>query len=421
MKKLKKTKFNSMSMWRESANQNSMDMELLFAMTICVLALINGFYNAVNTIVKTFFTYNSWHIPFFFAIGGIFFARNTLKKKFLPFLLKKCRTLLVPALFVNLCYGLISNLMRSYGLVNFGKVISFDSLFLAPFMENYQFQNDLCLWLLFQLFVIEIIMKAIYRIPGLRKMKYFDLSVLIFTLIISFVCITLSKTGTKYALGTLFLGRTGFLLFFFTFGIFYERHLKQFLEKKDMAIRGCYIALILQTIVMYFSNWTSNYDVRTMGTSNLSNTFLPFFNFLTAFTFLICLSRLLSPLLKESRMLGFIGNDLHYVIYHFQFFGMLISLYALLLCGAGKAELLNKFEPTDFLKNRWYAATFVGNGFGKIPYLILPFFGPLLTAKLINKLPHRLMRFLGWCIALVLSLIVIMIVGISLREYLGTL
>lgn len=106
-----------------------MDMQLLFLQTIGMFAVVLGHYNGITNAVNTVFPYYTWHIPFFVFISGILFARKFFHKSFFDYFNHKIITLLIPALFINLCYGIISIVMRHYNLVKYGSDISLNTIF----------------------------------------------------------------------------------------------------------------------------------------------------------------------------------------------------------------------------------------------------------------------------------------------------
>ena len=140
-----------------SETKKSLNNELLFLQAIGLLGVINGHYMCIESYIHNIFNYYTWLIAFFIFLSGLFFAQKALKKALLPYFLHKSKTLLIPALFVNLCYGVISNVMRRYGFIQYGTTLSFQSLFISPFLYNNQFGCNLAQYYIFQLFLIEIL------------------------------------------------------------------------------------------------------------------------------------------------------------------------------------------------------------------------------------------------------------------------
>ena len=406
-----------MNIQKEAGLARKMDPVLLLAQTIGILAVINGHYQAAGATINSFFPYYSWHMPFFIAVSGVLFGRMAKKKSFLRYLWGKCNTLLFPALFVNFCYGLISVVMRHYKFISYGSSLSVDSLLLSPFMLNYQFRNDISLWFIFQLFIIEMIANAVYRIP-LKKQKYTDLLILIIALSLSFFSLEYRRANPHLTREKVLLLRTGFLFAFFAFGICYERYIKMLFTNRNRYLLGMGLAVGAQTLLLLLTNWDPYFNTRDMNLTRQPNSFLPFFTFLTAFFFVFCLCGLLSPLLEKSVLLKFIGSNIRYVVYHHQFAGIMIGVIALLLCASGNHGLVPEFDVEPFRTKPWYSFRLSTNGFGKLPYLFIPFFGPILTSKLINRNPNKKIRFILWCSLLGLILGFFIITGRYFQDFL---
>ncbi len=373
-----------------------MDYELLFAQTIGILSVINWHYNIINTIVKSLFPYESWVMAFFFFLSGILFGRTAYNRKPLDYIRHKCRALLLPALFINLCYGIISTVMRHYHFIEYGEKLSFSSLLISPFLWNDQFANDIPLWFVLYLFIIEAAARILYLIP-FEKQSVKDSVLLTASWILSICCIRWSLSLPTASQHMLVIRKAGFFLVFFIFGIFYEHHLRAHAEKLSNPIFGCYLAAGAQIILMTVTDWDCTYNHILMDFHTLPNSWLPYFSFLTASAFILFLARYLSPLLGKSRMLRFIGPNLRYVVYHNQFCQIMIGTAALLIYITAGGLAVPRFNPLGFQKAGHYTFELSTNGFGKLIYLIIPFFVPIFIAKSINKTDNRLVRFIKWC------------------------
>ena len=145
-------------------SHKKLDHELLFSQVIGIAAVVNGHYDCLNTFISIYFPYYSWHMPFFIFISGILFSRTGFKQSFFRLFWHKCKTLLFPALIINFFYGIISTVMRHYQFVLYGRDISLQNLFISPFLTNHQFENDVSLWFIFQLFSIELLTYGLFAL-----------------------------------------------------------------------------------------------------------------------------------------------------------------------------------------------------------------------------------------------------------------
>ena len=373
---------------------------MLFSRIIIIISIINRHYKCLNGSVNSFFPYNTWIIPFFFFTSGIIFTKSERNKNFSQFILSVFEKVLIPALFMNICYGIISTVMNHYQIVTYGQDLSFYNLLISPFFYNDQFKNSIYLWLFFQLFIIELIAGSAYyflsKIPENKyKLRCF-LLLLAVSFLTAFVCLRLGCRPKDFDKEKMLIIRTGYLSFFFVLGLFYGSFIRNFFEKYPYPVLGCYLALICQVIASFFDGVYYPYDPYTMNMKGLKIDLMPFFSFLCAAVFIICLARVLSPVLSRSRLLNSIGNDSDCILCHFQFFGIMIGVVTLLICAYhGNYRFFDFFDSAAF-KNEdcWAAFEQSENGLRRMPYFIIPFFGPVLTVKFVRKFPDRRIQFL---------------------------
>ena len=395
-----------------------LNYELLFLQTICLLGVINAHYMCIESYIHNIFNYYTWLIAFFIFLSGLLFAQKALKRKLFPYFWHKCKTLLLPALFVNLCYGIISNVLRRYGFIEYGTTLSLRSLFISPFLNNDQFGCNLAQYYIFQLFLIEILANCLYRIPIIftKKPMLSDSIVLAVSFALSYYCFSICrKPDYKTPEYTLLL-RTGYLFFYFVLGVFYERYIRVFLEKWRTPVIGCFLAIFTQVLVMTLTNWPETVIfMPEMNAAKIQHDFVPYFTFLTAAVFMLCLARTLSPVLEQSKTLRFIGPNLRYVFYHHQFTVFFIGLIIFIIWLSGdRGEMIARFNPISFRRHPWYCFPLTTNDYAKVPYMIAAFFGPVMIGKYINKCSKTWVRVLLWILLMILILAFITFFG---RKY----
>lgn len=383
------------------------DMEMVFLHTIGMLAVVSGHYAVLENSLGFLSNGNSWHMSFFMFLSGILFQRKIARRSLLDTLYHKIKTLLLTGLFINFCYGIISYTMRYYHLVRFGGDITLKTLFIYPFTHNYQFANDVALWFIFQLFLIEVIANCIYRLSS----KKLDIIFSIFFLAISLICAG-KATQTRPSDETLLLIRTGFLFFFFTFGIIYEKRIASYLCKIKSPIIFCILIGAIIIALQFTTGWETRFNTRDMNLTKLSFVFLPYLMFFLVSSFFVFLTKSLSIYIKNSKLLLFIGNNNRYVFYHHQLCGILLGCLALILYTKGYSSIIGEFVPSSFQKFNWYAFNWFGfSRAGRIPYLLIPYFMPILCAKFINIFKNKHIRFSLWMLLLFIVLSVMAILG----------
>ena len=405
-----------------NGNENSritpkkLDNELLFAQVLGILAVVNGHYGFFNSSMYQLFLRDTWEMVFFIFLSGVLFGRSLNRRSCGAFVLHKCKTLLLPALFVNFCYGIISFFMRRYHLAFYGEDLSFRTLFIEPFGANYQFGNNVALWFFFQLFIIEMIANLLYRLPHKRK-KLFDAAVLAVSFLLSVFCAQTARENAFYAVRYLTLLRTGFLFVFFTAGIVYEKYLKKKLQEISAPGLVSCAAIGCQIILIYLFPVQIN-NVRSMDMSALKWILIPYFVFLFSSAFILSLARFLSPVLGKSKLLPFIGPNIRYIVYHHQFCGILFGFIPLFFQAMWGKRFFPAFSPWDFQRSRWYSFSLAENNFGKIIYFLIPFFIPVITGVLINKLRNKKLRFVIWCLLTLAACAFIAVFGRYFQDFL---
>lgn len=399
---------------KPDVSYKKLDHELLFSQVIGIAAVVNGHYDCLDTFISIYFPYYSWHMPFFIFISGILFSRTGFKRSFFHLFWHKCKTILFPALIINFFYGILSTVMRHYQFIFYGQDISLQNLFISPFLTNHQFENDVSLWFIFQLFTIELLTYGLFALIKniIGKPFLHDIIIVLLSFALSIYCFNtcrLSPAGTDVQI---MLFRTGFLLFFFCAGIMYERYIRPEITHWKNPQIGCYAAIICQAAIYFITRSQSpGYGVHGMNIDSNMNNIQPYLNFFTAALFILCLARYLSPLLEKSRILNFIGTNLRYVVYHHQFCGIMIGMVAMIVYAAGNHTIFPKFNPISYRTKWWYCFALSDNPFGKILYLIIPFSLPILTARMINRSQKHRIRILKWISLAAFILAVIALTG----------
>lgn len=391
------------------------DMELLFLQVIGILAVVMGHYYGIGNAINAFFPYYSWHMPFFIFLSGILFARKLHARSFVQTILIKIRRLLIPALFVNFCYGIISMVMRHYQLAAYGNDISLQTLFYVPFTSGYQFANNVSLWFIFQLFIIELLAACIY-LPSQwqdSRFRYWDVLVLAISLLISLYSSYRGKLSSLTNL-RLLLGRTGFLLFFFALGITYNNHIHDWIHRIKKPMLWCGIIVLIQAAAVILFKWDFHYDTRDMRFVRVPFFFMPQISAISATLFFILLGRHFFPMIRNSKFLLFVGSNIRYVVYHHQMCGILINCFALWIQSIGIQFLVEKFDVSIFQDRNWYKFQFGGSeSLGYLPYLVVCFILPILMGKIINRNKNKYIRFALWLFILMLVILFLVLLGSS--------
>jgi len=159
--------------------QERWNNEFLFLQAVGIISVVLSHSEQnIPVFFSSVFPYSSWHMPFFVFISGYFFHPESSYGQFCR---KKAHRLLLPALLINLLYGILILVARQSGLVAYGRDISLETLFLQPFFGGDQFMVNTSMWFIFQLFILQMIFGALKLIRG----KYVDHILLLGTLLLS--------------------------------------------------------------------------------------------------------------------------------------------------------------------------------------------------------------------------------------------
>ena len=194
-----------------------------------------------------FFPAYTFHIAFFAFISGYLFRiRHSVHEK-LEFAKRKTITQLIPYFIFNSLFFLLSYLLRNFD-IKLSSDISLYTFFVAPFLSGHQNAFMIPLWFLLNLYLVNLIMQALYFTD--RKIYTWLLSLVILGL-----SLFLAYQGLLHATGLkLLIVRTGFLMLFFQLGVL----IKRYKEKVDaFVLKPLMIPLLWLTVVLitnYYGN-----------------------------------------------------------------------------------------------------------------------------------------------------------------------
>jgi fucose 4-O-acetylase-like acetyltransferase len=347
-------------------------------------------------------------MPFFIFISGYFFSS---KGSWLAYVKKKTVRLLLPALFLNLLYGILTVAARQSGLIGYGNDITLARLFISPIVDAEPFPLAISLWFLFQLYVIEMMMATVIRI----RWKHLDHALLAVSLILctcglfyafryrqAFVL----PTGLKRM-----VFRTCFLFFFFVLGFYYRTRLEKKIKIRPFPLLACIV--LVQGLYLAITNQPLTFNSRDMNMQSVPFFLSPLVTSLTATTALLCIAKLLSPLLQNNRVVLWLGSNTRYIVYHHQICFLLLNCVYVVLFARLRMPYPDQglFNPLGIFQSRWHVFSLSSHLLGRLPYVIIPTLAPVLVASLINHIQKRPLRFLAWGALYALILVVILVMG----------
>jgi hypothetical protein len=307
---------------------------------------------------------------------------------------------------VNAVCGVFSFLIKHLSIANYGKDITFKSLFVTPFTTGYQFTIDVSLWFIFALFVIEIFACILDRaLKGKADFVLLALSFVASVFCVFYTFYNHEATRGEYLNALL---RFGYLFFFFWLGTcyrkYFEKGLKQFLNYRLSAV-----ILVFQGAFLIFTKTTITFNTRDMNLSKitLENGFwVPIIAPLTATLFLLGIAYSLAPYFEKSRLLTLVGRNTKYIVYYRQLIFVLASFLLAVLQEKNIIPAIDGFSIARMQKSAYYAG---GNQTVAFLVSIFAIFLPVLIfSKLKEKRWYVLACcYLGMIFAIVLFLLLV--------------
>ncbi len=344
--------------------------------------------------VGELFPYYSFHVPLFMFISGYFYKESEEKHPFVYVKKKVCR-LLVPYLAWNLVYGIVAWAMRAGGFA-MGEGVSLRTLLLAPFLHGYQFIYNYAAWFVPVLFVIEMMnlfarMAVRWAMRRIQDMTDKDLEgvvewlMLAGSLVVGMAVVWFAIGGHVWGNYKAF-GRILFLFPCFQMGQFYNKKL----EKYDKLGNLAYFAVVVgsQTILGVCCNGLAFSSVWCTGFAN--GPVIPYVTTVSGIAFWLRIAKLSEPLLKESRLVRYLGQHTFAVMMHHVMAFMLVKTVI-----AGIAVYTGycaDFDFGEFYTNIDYYYLVRGAEQFKMVYLAAGIMAPLGLHYCVERLKKRVLK-----------------------------
>ena len=321
------------------------------------------------------FPYYSFHVFIFLFISGYFYKEEA-QEHIGAYILKKCKTLLLPYFAWNLFYGLVTMLLHRAGF-SIGQDISLYTLLLAPFEGGHHFMYHFPAWFVPVLFIIEVINILMRKVLHLLRLNK---EWLIFTgcLIVGIVVVALAISGRVWGYYKI-PGRILFMLPGFQMGCFYRAKL----QKYDTLSDKIYFPMVLgvQLLITFLNGGLAFSAVWVSGFAN--GPIVPYLTIITGIAFWLRIARILSKVQGISDGLVQIGRHTFSVIMHhmFIFFGI-NSLFWIL---SRYTDLCPEFNKELYFSDINYVYIASVSDAGKWIYLVAGVMLPVLLSKYLKK------------------------------------
>lgn len=306
------------------------------------------------------FPYYSFHVMLFPFISGYFY--KTADESNLPaYIKRKFIHLIVPYFVWNIIYGILATALHNFGM-GIGENISLYNLTIAPFLSGHQFMYQAASWFVPALFLLELCNIIGRKILSLLRIRN-EYVIMALYLVVGLTAIFLAKRGSVYDYYKL-PARIMLLAPCFQFGHLY----KEKLEERDTLPSYIYFpVLLLIQFVIIFASYGQVAFSAVWVTGFAHSVFLPYLTTLTGIAFWLRIAKELTPVLKNSRFIQYLGTHTFSVMmHHLMGFFLVNSVFSLL---SGIHEWFADFDMALFTTDIYY--TYLPNGMSEIKWLYL--------------------------------------------------
>ena len=289
------------------SDQTNLQFKLLSAIGIILVVSGHCYHGGISLAYEWFPTY-SFQLSLFVFISGYFYKPAYEEKPF-RYILKRFKRLVIPAYLWNIVYGLFILLMKNFDYT-IGEEVDPYHLFVMPFIDGEAFQYNLGSWFVYPLFlvcVIHVLFRKALKLLHFRN----ETVILVLYLLIGMYGIQLSLDGQNEGVMKL-LTRTMFFLPSFQLGSVYHR----FWEKKDTLNNAAYFSILffVQLLLLTFNQDLQYYPSGMTGFQN--GVLLPYLTSLTGIAFWLRISRLLTPIICNWRLVRLISDNTYSIMIH---------------------------------------------------------------------------------------------------------
>ncbi len=304
----------------------------------------------------------AFHVPLWMFCSGYFY--NPLHESEPgKYVVHKAIRLLLPLYIWNLFYGLVTAILKTRGFT-IGEPFSLSSLLIMPLTDGHQFAFNLGGWYIAPLIMIEISYLYLRRILSLFKIQN-EYSLLIFSFALGVLGVYISPNAEKLGF---WLVITRFMVLFPFYGLGYFYKLK--LEKKDKLPNLSYFAIVFAVQLLLITKYGEPLTYLMAWCTNLRKATIitPYITAMTGIAFWLRVSRILTPILKESKAVLLIAdNTFSIMIHHMAGFMVLKTIFA---AAHRLFHLFPDFDMDAYKSSVWYSYCPVNGTYFSMVYII---------------------------------------------------
>ena len=356
-------------MAKQTTIRENREFRILSAVGIVLVVAGHLGYNLFD--IGELFPYYSFHVFIFLFVSGYFYKEES-EDNIGKYLLRKCRTLLLPYFAWNLFYGILTDVLHGSGF-SIGEPLSLKTLFLSPFLDGHQFLYNFPAWFVPALFMIEVLNVTARKLLFLLRLDY---EWLIFAgcLIAGMATVYLAAGGHVWGWYKM-PGRLLFMMPGFQLGRIYRVKL----EEKDTLSDGPYF-LIVMTVQILITILCAGLNFSAVWVSSFANgPVVPYLTMITGIAFWLRVSKILSKNMYLSGKLAYIGRNTYSIMMHHMACFMLVKGF-FYLCSL-YTPLCGEFDSVMFFSEINFLYLAGGSEAGKWLYLFAGICLPLVIAN----------------------------------------
>ena len=323
--------------------QTNLQFKLLSAIGIIIIVSGHCYHGGISLAYEWFPTY-SFNISLFVFISGYFYKAE-YEQSALRYIWKRCKRLVIPAYLWNIAYGLFVLLMQSLDYT-IGAQVNPYNLFVMPIIDGEAFQYNLGSWFVYPLFLVCVLNVLFRKLCGKTKIKneYFILALY---LAVGMWGIQLAADGHNSGMLKL-LTRTMLFLPCFQLGRLYNTRW----EQKDTLDSVSYFSILFAVQLLILTLF-DNLEYTPSSMAGFKNgVLLPYITSITGIAFWLRVSRLLTPVVKNCRLVRLIADNTYSIMIH-QMLGFMCVKWLFYILGTVTA-LFPDFDGQTMLTIVWY-------------------------------------------------------------------
>lgn len=363
---------------------NKTNKQFMILSVIAIILVVTCHLGENIDITKRIFPYTSFFMPLFVFISGYFYTTKK-EENILHTIWHKFKKIMIPFFIINLFYGILCNILKSMGIINYGEPINLYTLLVQPFINNSQFVFNFPSWFVPTFFVTYVIYLLIHKY--LAKNKASEYIVLIPLLIGNMISVYFQDIARFNDLRSLLL-KVAFLLPFFQIGYLY----KCYWEKYDEKIKTIFYLPILIGInyCLKLAFGSFGYDLHEFSGFSSNLFYLPIITFFTGTLFWLRISKILARWIGENKLVNYISNNTFSIMSHHILYLFIFDLILYLI----NLKVSVPFFSVEAFKSGWMYRYDIPNW--TIPlqvfYVFIGVSGPILAKYIFDKVMLRLSK-----------------------------